>query len=104
MLDLTVEDVHLFLVGEFSTAVFVHNCNIHNSSSTAAELHDFGNAAGPRPPRAGIDFEVGADGMVVSQSSPIPSGASTFADPAQSGLSGVHPSTPAGTEMRRGSA
>ena len=70
--------------------------------ATNSELHAFGNAGGPRPPRAGIDFEVGADGMVVPQSGPLPSGASTFAVPAQSGLAGVHHSIPAGTEMPPG--
>lgn len=34
MFDLTVEDVHSFFVGEVSTTVLVHNCNIPNGSAT----------------------------------------------------------------------
>jgi len=66
------------------------------------DIHAFGNASGPQAPRAGVDFEVGPDGMVVPQSGPLPVGASTFADPSQSGLAGIHHSIPAGTEMPPG--
>ena len=45
---------------------------------------------------------VGPDGMVVPQSGPLPRGASTFADPAQSGLTGVHHSIPPRTELPPG--
>lgn len=55
-----VDDLHSYHVGVGGSWVLVHN-----KCTTDTDLHAFGNASGPRAPRAGVDFEVGADGLVV---------------------------------------
>ena len=100
----TVHNVNVEHLHNYHVRAGDHSVLVHNTCRTDTELHAFGNALGPRPPRAGVDFEVGDDGLVVPQSGPTPRGASTFADPSQGGLSGVHHSIPAGTEMPAGSA
>jgi hypothetical protein len=66
------------------------------------DLHAFGNLQGPRPPRAGVDFDVDDAGRVIAQGGALPRGASTFGDPHQSGLTGQYHRIPEGTEMPRG--
>ncbi|MFI8822213.1 RHS repeat-associated core domain-containing protein [Streptomyces sp. NPDC053431] len=94
--DLTVRTVHTYYVLAGGEPALVHNCD------TPAELNAFGNASGPRPPREGVDFQVGDDGLVIPQSGPSPHGASTFADPDSAPVTGVYHSIPRGTPLPRG--
>jgi hypothetical protein len=93
--NLTVDAMHTFYVVAGSTPVLVHNCE------TPTELHAFGNASGPRPPRP-QDMEVGPDGMLVPQSGPSTTGASTMGDPNEASLTGPYYRIPAGTELPEG--
>ncbi|MFC3896414.1 RHS repeat-associated core domain-containing protein [Lentzea rhizosphaerae] len=95
--NLTVSGEHTYYVAAGTTSVLAHNCG-----ETPVDLHAFGNASGPRDPREGIDFEVGADGMVIPQSGPSPLGASTFGDPAQAPLTGLYHVIPQGTRLPDG--
>src|SRR5262245_36538092 len=68
-------------------------------AKTAIDLFVFGNRNGPRAPRIGLDVVASDDGIIPPDSSPVPQGASAFADPRCSGLSGHFHRLPAGTEL-----
>lgn len=69
---------------------------------TPVDLFVFGNRTGPRRPRVGTDIHPDGAGMIPAGAPPRPEGASTFADPAQAGLSGHYHIIPAGTELPEG--
>jgi hypothetical protein len=65
-------------------------------------LFAFGNRAGPRPPRIGIDLIPDAAGNVGPEAPPFPAGASTFADPLQAPLTGHYHGLVRGTPLPAG--
>lgn len=71
-------------------------------ASSTIDLFAFGNRNGPRAPRIGRDVIPNEHGIVLADPSPFPQGASTFADPERSGLTGHFHRLPAGTELPRG--
>lgn len=73
-------------------------------ATTPVDLFVFGNRRGPRPPRIGWDVSPNAEGVLHCDRTPIPQGASSFADPVRSGLTGHYHRLPAGTELPRGFA
>lgn len=68
------------------------------------DLHAFGNRTGPRLPRLGINLIPDERGMLAPETPPYVRGASTFADPSQSGFSGHYHRLPAGTILPDGLA
>ncbi|MDH5606903.1 MAG: HINT domain-containing protein [Anaerolineae bacterium] len=98
MYNLTVDDAHTYFVG--SGEWLVHNdCG----AKTPKDLFAFGNTAGPRAPRPGADFNVSsAMDNIGPEFPPMPKGASTFADPMASGLTGQYHKLPAGTKLPKG--
>jgi hypothetical protein len=71
---------------------------------TKVDLYAFGNRTGPKSPRLGIDVFPDAAGMVGPEYSPLPRGASTFADVVQITLSGHYHVLSRGTELPPGLA
>lgn len=72
---------------------------------TPRDLHAFGNRSRPRPPRALGDFHLASEEEPVAPGElPLPSGASTFADPARAPLDGHYHVLPAGTALPEGLA
>jgi hypothetical protein len=73
---------------------------------TPVDLFAFGSRKGPRPLRFGregkIDLEPDAEGMVGPEEPPLPAGASTFADPHQTTLTGHYHRLPKGTVLPAG--
>lgn len=67
---------------------------------TPVDLFAFGSKSkGPRSPRMGIDFFPDEEGMVGPE---VADGASTYADPTKSPLTGHYFRIPAGTELPHG--
>ncbi|MDX1945769.1 MAG: hypothetical protein SFU86_10265 [Pirellulaceae bacterium] len=73
-------------------------------ASTTIDLFVFGNRHGPRPPRLGLDVLPDSQGWLPADTSSMPQGASSFADPVRSGLTGHYHRLPAGTELPTGLA
>jgi RHS repeat-associated protein len=70
---------------------------------TPAKLYAFGNTLGPRAPRFKRDFGLSDEsGTVGPESPPLPNGASTYADPYQTDLTGILWSIEAATPMPEG--
>jgi hypothetical protein len=68
-------------------------------ATTPIDLFAFGNRKGPRPPRIGLDLLPDDAGFLHPDPSPMPPGASSFGDPARSGLTGHFHRLPAGSEL-----
>ena len=71
-------------------------------AKTVTDLFVFGNRNGPRAPRIGLDVVPNDEGMILPDFAPLPQGASAFADPRRSGLTGHFHRLPAGTELPTG--
>jgi hypothetical protein len=71
-------------------------------AKTLIDLFVFGNRNGPRAPRIGLDVVQNGEGIILPDTSPLPQGASMFADPRRSGLTGHFHRLPAGTELPQG--
>jgi type VII secretion system ESX-1 substrate len=69
---------------------------------TRTDLYAFGGGDRPRAPRPVFDYDVGPDGKVVPQLGEWPKGASLFADPQQTPLTGKYHRLPAGTRLPDG--
>src|SRR6478752_5964490 len=75
----------------------------HVHSTTPTDLHAFGNATSPRPPR--IDNPNGKSDLTTTDGKVQPStsqGASTFGDPSKAPVSGNYHKLPAGTQLPEG--
>jgi RHS repeat-associated protein len=66
------------------------------------DLYAFGNASGPRAPRAGKDVFPDGAGLIGPEAPPFPHGASTFGDVAQAPLTGHYHRLPGGTQLPDG--
>ncbi len=66
------------------------------------DTYAFGNRAGPRPPRAGVDVSPNADGMLSLQAPPFPEDASAFANPDNAPLTGHYHRLLSGSELPQG--
>jgi hypothetical protein len=71
-------------------------------AKTAIDLFVFGNRNASRAPRIGFDVVPNDEGVILPDFSSLPPGASTFADPRRSGLTGHFHRLPAGTELPEG--
>jgi hypothetical protein len=71
-------------------------------ATTTIDLYAFGNRFAPRPPRLGKDLFPDDSGLVGPEKPDRPQGASLFADPSRSGLTGHYHRLPVGTPLPEG--
>ena len=97
--NLEVADLHTYFVGEKS--ILVHN---DYDTTVPEEVNAFGNASGPRDPRADIDFGVNSTSDTVGIGGDLRHGASTYTTDYldDCGLNGHYWKLPSGTKLPDG--